>query len=133
VLGHPIRILRSFDDKRTKDFYLDFLGFELVFETRFEERAPLYMAVRQGDCVLHLSEHYGDATPGAAMRIPVEDVAEYTATLRAKENGNCRPGEPQLTAWGSREITLRDPSSNALTFFTPALPDSADAAPAEHP
>ena len=54
MLGHPTPILRSFDEKRTKDFYLGFLGFELVFEHRFEEWAPLYMSVKKGDCVLHL-------------------------------------------------------------------------------
>ena len=29
MLGAPTPILRSFDEKRTRDFYLDFLGFEL--------------------------------------------------------------------------------------------------------
>ncbi|MGQ7394132.1 glyoxalase superfamily protein, partial [Streptococcus suis] len=31
TLGHPTPILRSFDEARTKDFYLNYLGFELVF------------------------------------------------------------------------------------------------------
>ena len=118
TLGHPTPILRSFDEKRTKAFYLDFLGFELVFEHRFEEWAPLYMAVRKGDCMLHLSEHYGDGCPGAALRIPVDDVKAYMAELRAKEFGNSRPGEPQLQEWGSWEITIADPASNRLTFYT---------------
>ncbi|MGJ3648257.1 glyoxalase superfamily protein [Sphingomonas sp. GlSt437] len=119
TLGHPTPILRSFDEARTKDFYLNYLGFELVFEHRFEDWAPLYMAVKLGDCVLHLSEHYGDATPGAALRIPVDDVSAYMADLRAKKHGNSRPGEPQETPWGTREISIADPSSNRLTFFTP--------------
>ncbi len=118
MLGYPTPILRSFDEARTKDFYLNYLGFELVFQHRFEDWAPLYMGVRLGDCVLHLSEHYGDATPGAALRIPVDDVMAYMAELRAKQHGNSRPGEPQETPWGTREITIADPSSNRLTFFT---------------
>lgn len=118
ALGQPTPILRSFDEARTKDFYLNYLGFELVFEHRFEAWAPLYMGVKHGDCVLHLSEHYGDATPGAALRIPVDDVATYMAALRAKQHGNSRPGEPQATPWGTRETTIADPSSNRLTFFT---------------
>ena len=120
ALGHPTPILRSFDEKRAKDFYLDFLGFELVLEHRFEEWAPLYMAVHKGDCVLHLSEHYGDGCPGAALRIRVDDVKAYMAELRAKEFGNSRPGEPQLQPWGSWEITIADPASNRLTFYTEA-------------
>jgi uncharacterized glyoxalase superfamily protein PhnB len=118
LFGPPTPILRSFDEKRTKAFYLEFLGFELVFEHRFEEWAPLYMAVKKDDCVLHLSEHYGDGCPGAALRIPVTDVKTYMAELRAKEFGNSRPGEPQLQPWGSWEITIADPASNRLTFFT---------------
>jgi catechol 2,3-dioxygenase-like lactoylglutathione lyase family enzyme len=118
VLAAPVPVLRSFDETRTKDFYLGYLGFDLVFEHRFEAWAPLYMGVRQGTCVLHLSEHYGDATPGAAIRVPVDDVVAYMAELRAKQHGNSRPGEPEETPWGTREITIADPSSNRLTFFT---------------
>jgi len=119
MFGSPTPILRSFDEARTKAFYLDFLGFALVFEHRFEDGLPLYMAVRQDACELHLSEHYGDATPGGAVRIPVEDVSTYMATLRAKRFENARPGEPQKTPWGSLEITIADPSSNRLTFYAP--------------
>ncbi|MDQ2878874.1 MAG: VOC family protein [Pseudomonadota bacterium] len=118
MLGNPVPILRSFDEARTKDFYLDFLGFDFVFEHRFEPGMPLYMGVRQGVCTLHLSEHYGDATPGGAVRIPVDDVTAYAATLRAKRHGNARPGVLQETPWGTREIMIQDPASNRLTFFT---------------
>jgi catechol 2,3-dioxygenase-like lactoylglutathione lyase family enzyme len=110
--------LRSFDEARTRAFYLDFLGFELMFEHRFTPDAPLYMGVRKGECVLYLSEHYGDGTPGTAIRIPVDDVSAYMAELRTKPFGNANPGEPQLMEWGSREITIQDPSSNKLTFVT---------------
>jgi len=118
MFGPPTPILRSFDEKRAKAFYLDFLGFELVFEHRFEEWAPLYMGVKKGDCLLHLSEHYGDGTPGSSVRIPVDDVKAYMAELRTKEFGNSRPGEPQLQEWRSWEITIADPASNRLTFYT---------------
>ena len=118
TFGHPTPILRSFDEKRAKRFYLDFLGFDLLFEARFEQWAPLYMGVKKGDCVLHLSEHYGDGTPGSSVRIPVDDVKAYMAELRAKQFENSRPGEPQLQEWGSWEITIADPASNRLTFYT---------------
>lgn len=125
MFGPPTPILRSFDEARAKDFYLGLLGFELVFEHRFEPGLPLYMGVRHGDCVLHLSEHYGDGSPGAALRVPVDDVAAYAAGLRAKRHGNARPGEPEETPWGTREITIADPAGNRLTFYT----EMADAAP----
>lgn len=118
MLGHPTPILRSFDERRTKEFYLGFLGFELLFEARFEEWAPLYMGVKKESCTLHLSEHYGDGCPGAAVRIPVDDVKAYVAELRSKEFSNSRPGDPQLQEWGSWEITIADPAGNRLTFYT---------------
>jgi len=123
MLGAPTPILRSFDEARARAFYIDFLGFELVFEHRFEPGMPLYMGIRKGACVIHLSEHHGDATPGSAVRIPVDDVAAYMAELRAKAFGNARPGEPKPMPWGSLEITVADPASNRLTFFT-ALPEN---------
>jgi catechol 2,3-dioxygenase-like lactoylglutathione lyase family enzyme len=118
MLGAPTPILRSFDEARAKAFYIDFLGFDLLFEHRFGDGAPLFMAVRKGICELHLSEHYGDATPGSAVRIPAEDVSTYMAELRAKKFGNACPGEPEETPWGSREITIADPAGNRLTFYT---------------
>lgn len=118
MFGAPTPILRSFDETRTRAFYLDFLGFDLMFEHRFTPDAPLYMGVIKGACRLHISEHYGDGSPGAAIRIPVDDVASYMAELRAKNFGNASPGEPQATDWGTREITIHDPSGNRLTFVT---------------
>ena len=115
----PIPVLRSFDEARTREFYLAFLGFELVFEHRFEPGMPLYMGVRRGACELHLSEHYGDATPGGAVRIPVDDVVGYAAMLAATHHMNARPGVPSQTPWNTREITISDPSSNRLIFYTP--------------
>lgn len=126
TLGLAVPILRSFDEARTRSFYIGFLGFELVFEHRFDPGAPLYMAVRSGDCELHLSEHYGDAAPGSAVRIPVDDVAAYMEQLRAKQFGNARPGTPEPTPWGTLEITIQDPASNRLTFFTEDAASGAD-------
>jgi uncharacterized glyoxalase superfamily protein PhnB len=120
MLGAPTPILRSFDEARARAFYLDFLGFEEVFARRFEPGLPLYMGIRKGDCVIHLSEHDGDATPGSAVRIPVDDVAAYMNELRAKQFGNARPGEPKTTPWGSCETTITDPAGNRLTFWSEA-------------
>ena len=122
MLGTITPILRSFDATRARAFYCDFLGFDLLFEHRFEPDLPLYMAVQRGACELHLSEHYGDATPGSAVRIAVDDVRAYAAQLRAKAFGNARPGIPVQTDWGSLEMVLTDPTGNRLIFYT-YLPD----------
>ena len=49
----PIPILRSFDETATRAFHFDFLGFDVVFEHRFDPEAPLYLAVKKGACELH--------------------------------------------------------------------------------
>jgi uncharacterized glyoxalase superfamily protein PhnB len=113
----PIPILRSFDETRAREFYLGFLGFEVVFEHRFDADAPLYLGLRMGDCVVHLSEHYGDASPGAALRIEVDDVDAYCHLLNAKGYRNARPGVTEQP-WGSRDMAISDPFGNRLVFCT---------------
>lgn len=111
----PIPILRSFDEAKAKAFYCDFLGFSLDWEHRFAEGMPLYCQVSRGDCVLHLSEHHGDATPGAALRIGIGDATAFAAALREKNYGNARPGT-QDQPWGFRECAVTDPFGNRLIF-----------------
>ena len=110
-----VPILRSFDEAKTRDFYLRFLGFEVTFEHRFGPAAPLYMGLRLGGCELHLSEHYGDATPGSALRIEMDDVDAWHAAITARGHPNARPGI-QDQDWGWREVSVRDPASNRLVF-----------------
>lgn len=121
--AHPIPILRSFDEAKAKAFYCDFLGFRVDWEHRFAEGLPLYCQVSLGDCVLHLSEHHGDATPGSALRIGVGDVEAFAAALRAKNYGNACPGTVEQS-WGFRECIVTDPFGNRLVFCQP-LEDEA--------
>jgi uncharacterized glyoxalase superfamily protein PhnB len=112
-------ILRSFDEAKAREFYLAFLGFELLFEHRFEPALPLYMGIRRGRCELHLSEHHGDACPGASLRIEVDDVDAYCGELAARQYRHARP-EVQAMPWGSRDFTVSDPFGNRLTFTSAA-------------
>ncbi len=110
-------ILRSFDEAKAREFYLGFLGFKVDFEHRFEPGMPLYMQVSRGDCVLHISEHHGDASPGAAMRIEVSDIDAFHQELAAASYKYARPGI-EATPWDTREVTVRDPFGNRLVFTT---------------
>ena len=114
-LGAVIPILRIFDEAKARAFYVDFLGFAVDWEHRFEPGLPLYLQVSQGACVLHLSEHHGDCCPGAALRIEIDDVDAYQAQLMAKNYGYARPGVDD-TPWGSREMAIKDPFGNRLVF-----------------
>ena len=115
TLSQTTPILRSFDETLARAFYLEFLGFKVVFEHRFHDGAPLYMGVVRDGCSLHLSEHHGDATPGASMRIQVSDVDALCAELRAKDCAHSRP-QVQDMPWGTRDFTVTDPFGNRLTF-----------------
>ena len=108
-------ILRSFDEAKAREFYVDFLGFKVDWEHRFAPGMPLYMQVSRAGCVLHLSEHHGDCCPGAGMRIRVSDIDAFHAELSAKHYGHARPGIEDMP-WGSRDVSVTDPFGNRLTF-----------------
>lgn len=112
-----IPILRMFDEAATKQFYVDFLEFEIKFEHRFHDAAPLYMGLVKGDAEIHVSGHFGDGTPGTHIRVEATDLDDYAVRLRAKKYKHANPGDPQDQEWGCRELTIQDPASNALTFY----------------
>jgi catechol 2,3-dioxygenase-like lactoylglutathione lyase family enzyme len=111
-----VPILRLFDETSTRAFYVDFLGFAVDWEHRFAADLPLYMQVSRGGCVLHLSEHHGDATPGSAVRITTADLDELQAELAAKQYKHARPGIVEQP-WG-RDMAIADPAGNRLIFTT---------------
>lgn len=108
-------ILRMFDETKAREFYVDFLGFTVDWEHRFEPGLPLYMQVSRAGCVLHLSEHHGDCSPGAAMRIATSDIDAFQAELAGKRYGYARPQIEDMP-WGSRDMSVKDPFGNRLTF-----------------
>lgn len=113
-LSPAIPILRIFSVDKAREFYLGFLGFEWDWEHRFEPGLPLYAQVHRGELVLHLSEHYGDATPGAAIFVRTTGVDDYQAELIGKQYGYARPGVEDAP-WG-RLLRVTDPFGNRLTF-----------------
>lgn len=115
MLHRTTPILRSFNEAKAREFYVDFLGFRVLFEHRFHDGAPLYMGLVRDHCELHLSEHHGDACPGGSMRIAVDDVNTLCAELQAKAYRHARP-EVQDMPWGTRDFTVTDPFGNRLTF-----------------
>ena len=72
------------------------------------------MQVSRDGCVLHLSEHYGDASPGAGIRIDTTELDAFHAELAAKQYKYARPGINEQP-WG-REVGVKDPFGNRLIF-----------------
>ena len=99
TLAHlaTIPILRSFDEAKAREFYVDWLGFTVDWEHRFEPWAPLYMQVSRAGIVFHISEHHGDGSPGAHVRVQVTGVRDYHAELIGKAyKNNSRPRTPRM-------------------------------------
>ena len=113
--GNTTPILRSFDETKAKEFYIEFLEFNLDWEHRFADDLPLYMQVSKDGCVLHITEHHGDCSPGSAMRIQVTDIEQYHKLLISKKYKHARPGLED-TPWGSKDMSVKDPFGNRLTF-----------------
>lgn len=110
----PIPIFRIFDVDKAKEFYCGFLGFALDWEHRFGDHFPLYCQVSRSGMILHLSEHSGDASPGARAFVPVTGVRAFQAELAAKQYRYMKPGL-QEAPWGL-EMEVIDPFNNRLTF-----------------
>ena len=110
-------ILRMLDEANAKEFYVDFLGFTIDWEHRAE--GPLYMQISLGECRIHLSEHDGDARPGAAIKLHTDDIEAYVAEIVAKEYppgvANQHLGVCEQP-WGSLDMLLVDPFGNRLIF-----------------
>ncbi len=109
-------ILRIFDAGKAHEFYIDFLGFTVDFEHRFGSNFPPYLGVSRAGCTLHLSEHHGDACPGAHVRINCGAIADLASELAAKSYRYAKPGAPAKAPWGTLEFTVTDPFGNRLTF-----------------
>ncbi|WP_298492390.1 glyoxalase superfamily protein [uncultured Maritimibacter sp.] len=120
-MGPACPILRSFDEDQARDFYIRYLGFVVTFEHRFEPDLPLYLGLRRGDCLLHLSEHHGDCTPGSAVRIEVPDIDAFHAEITGRGHPRARPGITDQP-W-AREVQITDPAGNRLVFWQAQAPE----------
>jgi hypothetical protein len=80
------------------------LGFEKVFEHRFEPHLPAYVGLRRDGAQIHLSEHTGDANPHGLVYIWVDDIDAVGAEF----------GVAVDEAPWAREVQLADPDGNRL-------------------
>ena len=106
---------RILDEAKAREFYIDYLGFKIEFEHRFNDNAPLFMGISRGDVYLFLSEHHGDGIPGTYVRIDVQGVEELQAELKQKKYKYMNPGL-QDQEWGRRELVVYDAFGNRLIF-----------------
>lgn len=101
--------------QKPRPYYVEFLGFTLDWEHRFEPGFPLYLQVSRNSCRLHWTEHHGDCSPGAALRIQVTELDAFHAELSTKSYKFSRPTIESMP-WGARDMKVTDPFGNRLTF-----------------
>lgn len=110
-----IPMLRIFNVEKARDFYLHFLGFKLDWENDGEGRIPMYMQVSRGDLVLHLTEHYGDCTPGSSVFVVMQGVEELYRDVSSRRYKYTRPGL-RKAPWNATIMEVIDPFGNRLRF-----------------
>ena len=114
LIQPAIPIFRIFDVGKAMEFYCGFLSFSVDWEHRFGPDAPLYCQISRSGMLMHLSEHAGDASPGARVFVPITGAAALHRELIAKDYAYMRPGL-EKAPWGL-EVSVTDPFSNRITF-----------------
>jgi ribosomal-protein-alanine N-acetyltransferase len=109
-----VPILRIFDVAKAKEFYVDYLGFKIDWEHRHEPDLPLYVQVSRDGLFLHLSEHYGDGSPGSTVYLEVHGLEAFHAEISAKNYRYLRPGIGAGYGKNGRMVSLTDPFGNRL-------------------
>jgi len=116
-IQNVVPVLRIFDYAKMKEFYVEWLGFKIEWEHRFAENTPVYMEVSLGGVVLQLSEHYGDASPGAKVFLECTGLKEYHQMIAAKDYRYYKPAV-EMAPWGGNALVMEliDPFGNRITF-----------------
>ena len=112
--SRSIPTLRIFDLAKAKEFYVDFLGFRIDWEHRFENGRAVYLQIARGD----LSCTSASTTATASRRSVYVCAHDRPRGLSPRDHGpritvRARPGiEP--TPWRSRLMEVIDPFGNRL-------------------
>ena len=101
------------DEAKAKAFYLDYLGFEVDWEGRFNPTAPLYMQIHLGEAVIHLNGHAQEDAPISQVNIPVVGLDKYCQYLIAKGAGYPKPCvvDPRFLGRNT-DMNIDDPFGN---------------------
>jgi uncharacterized glyoxalase superfamily protein PhnB len=114
-IEHVVPLLRIFDLAKAREFYIDWLGFSVDWEHRFEDVAPVYMQIRRGGSLLHLTEHHGDCCPGTTVLLQVTGLEDFHRELVAKNYRYYRPAIERMP-WNADLMQVTDPFGNRIRF-----------------
>ncbi len=112
-----IPVLRVFDYEKTIEFYVGWLGGQVVWEHK-PDGLPFYMQISISGMAINLSQHHGDCSPGALIMITdFKDLRAYHQILTEKKYVFMRPGVEKVE-WDPNSITMTvtDPFHNRIEF-----------------
>lgn len=110
-----IPVMRIFDVVKARDFYSGFLGFQIDWEHRFDDKSPTYMQVSRDGLVLHLTEHHGDCCPGSTVFVRIRGIDDFHANITSRGYGYMRPSI-EVTPFQTRCVEVTDPFGNRIRF-----------------
>lgn len=102
------------DKVRTKEFYIDKLGFRQFGNTDYDE----YLMVQKDNVQIHFFE-FKDLDPKenyGQVYIRTNDIEELYQSMLDNKIAVHPAGHLQTKPWGQREFSLVDPDNNLLTF-----------------
>jgi catechol 2,3-dioxygenase-like lactoylglutathione lyase family enzyme len=108
--------LRITDYARSKDFYVEGLGFQVDWEHRFEPGLPVFVQVSREGLAFFLTEHTGDCPVGGLVHLYIADVDDWYSEFQRKGVAVHEPPDEYLQ--GLRSMTVVDPDGNKLHICT---------------
>ena len=108
--------LRITNYARSKEFYVDRLGFRIDWEHRFKPTFPVFMQVSRDGLAFFLTEHAGDCPVGGLLHLYVPSVDDWYVEFLHKGVAVKEP--PNESLQGLRDMTIIDPDGNKLRICT---------------
>lgn len=111
-----IPALRMTQYARSKEFYVEKLGFTLEWEHRFGPSMPVFCAIARDGMRIYLSEHRGDCEVGGLVHFLIDSVDAWHEEFRRR---GVHASEAPNDSLGFRNMTIKDPDGNQLRFMEP--------------
>jgi catechol 2,3-dioxygenase-like lactoylglutathione lyase family enzyme len=116
-----IPVLHVSSSVAAEEFYCGRLGFRRYSVYRPHDTPdPCYMSLVRDGAWLHLSSFRDDGAAGTFVFLVVDDVDALHAEFLAKGIPIDLP--PTDQTWGNREMYVRDPDRNKISFVVPGPP-----------
>ena len=112
-----IPTFRILEYAKSKEFYIDALGFDMDWGHRFGLNEPVYMQISRNGLTLHLSENKRFET-GTIVFVDCNALIELYNEL-SNRKANIELPQPKRTNWKTIQIEIEDPFGNLLRLTRP--------------